>query len=114
MCSTFLRFNFTAHAHRTRDILWPSMGVAQVVSQAKPCRGIRFVHCAYHKHHHALLCPDPHPASSRKEKGSGVTSRNPWSSSRSMEQPMKLQSGTYWNNAEARTTTSILLLKVLL
>ena len=33
------------------------------------------------------------PPSSRKEKGSGVTSQNPWASYRSMEWPIRLQSG---------------------
>ena len=34
------------------------------------------------------------PPSSPKEKGSGVTSSNPWASSRSVEQPIKLQSAS--------------------
>ena len=50
--------------------------------------------------------------SSRKEKGSGVTSPNPSASSRNVKRPMKLQSGVYWNNAEARTSTSIGTLKM--
>ena len=48
------------------------------------------------------------PPSSLEEKGSGVTSPNPWASSRSMEQPIKSQSSVYWNNAEA---TSVVPLK---
>ena len=51
------------------------------------------------------------PTSSREEKGSGVTSPNPWASSRSLEQPIKSQSVVYWNNAEARMSTSIIPLK---
>ena len=54
------------------------------------------------------------PPSSWEEKGSGVTSRNPWVSSRNVEQPMELQSGVYWNNTEARTSTTIVPLKVML
>ena len=46
------------------------------------------------------------PPSSREEKGSGVTSPNPWATSRSVEWPMILQSSVYWNDAEARTSTS--------
>ena len=79
--------------------------------------------------------PRPHPAHARR-RGSGVASPNPWASSRNvesgiettvqlvwsphgthMESGMKLkkhgatneiaeQSGIYWNNAEARTSTS--------
>ena len=52
------------------------------------------------------------PPSSRKEKGSGITSPNPWVSSRNVEHPIK--KGIYWNNAAARTTTSIVPLKVML
>ena len=59
------------------------------------------------------LVPRPH-TSSREEKGSGVTSRNAWASSRNEKRPMKSQSGVYWNNAEARTSTSIVPLKVML
>ena len=55
------------------------------------------------------------PPSSRKEKGFGVTSPNPWASSgsRSVEQLTKSQSGVYWTNAEAGTSTSIVPLKVI-
>ena len=52
----------------------------------------------------------PAPPSSHKEKGSGVTSQNPWTSFRSLEQPIKLQSGVY-QNAEVRTSTSMVPLK---
>ena len=44
----------------------------------------------------------------------GVISPNPWATSRNMERPMKLQSGVYWTNAQVRTSTSIILLKVML
>ena len=67
------------------------------------------------------------PPSSHEEKGdqsraqltrgegeSGVTSPNPWASSRNVERPIISQSGVYWNNEEARTTTSIVPLKVML
>ena len=54
------------------------------------------------------------PPSSHEEKGSDVTSPNPWASSRNVERPIILQNGVYWNNAEARTSTSIVLLKVML
>ena len=57
--------------------------------------------------------PRPHPAHA-KEKGSGVTTPNPWASSRSVERPIKLQSGGYWNNVEVRTSTSIIPLKAML
>ena len=40
------------------------------------------------------------PPSSREEKGSGVTSPNPWASSRSLERPIKSQNSVY---VEART-----------
>ena len=50
----------------------------------------------------------------REEKGFDVTSPNPWASSRSVEQPIKSQSSVYWNNVKARTSTSIILLKVML
>ena len=51
-----------------------------------------------------VSCPD-----SREEKGSGVTSPHvhSWASSRSVEQPIKLQGGVYWSNVEVRTSTSI-------
>ena len=46
------------------------------------------------------------PPSSHEEKGSGVTSPNPWATSWSVEWPMILQSSVYWNDAEARASTS--------
>ena len=46
------------------------------------------------------------PPCSREEKGSGFTSPNPWATSRSIEWPMISQSSVYWNDAEARTSTS--------
>ena len=39
------------------------------------------------------------------------TSPNLWDSSRSLERPIKSQSSVYWNNAEARTSTSNVPLK---
>ena len=59
--------------------------------------------------------PRPHPAHARR-RGlvHGVTSRNAWASSRNAKRPMKSQSGVYWNNAEARTSTSFVPLKVML
>ena len=39
---------------------------------------------------------------------------NPWASSRSVEWPMKLQSGVYQNNVGAKTSTLIVPLKVML
>ena len=53
------------------------------------------------------------PLSSREEKGSGVTSPNPWTSSRRCRL-IKMQSSVYWNNAEVRTSTLIVPLKVML
>ena len=44
------------------------------------------------------------PPSSRKEKGSGVTSPN--IQSRSVERPIISQSSVYWKEAEVRTSTS--------
>jgi len=35
------------------------------------------------------------PPTSREEKGSGVTSPNPWASSRSMERPIRSQNSVY-------------------
>ena len=46
------------------------------------------------------------PPSSRKVKGSGVTSPNLWASSRSVEWPIISQSSVYWKEAEVRTSTS--------
>ena len=52
------------------------------------------------------LVPRPHPAHARRR---GLVSQvgmlGP--SSRNEKQPMKSQSSVYWNNAEARTSTSI-------
>ena len=44
--------------------------------------------------------------SSREEKGSGVTSPNPWASSRSVEQPIKLQSSIYWKQEQVLQSTA--------
>ena len=62
----------------------------------------------------ASLVPRPHPAHARKRGLVSQVSRNAWASSRNTKRPMKSQSGVYWNNAEARTSTSIALLKVML
>ena len=56
---------------------------------------------------HLVSCP--HPTQLMWAEGSGVISPNPWASSRSMEQRMKLQSSIHWNNSETRTGTSVLL-----
>ena len=47
--------------------------------------------------------------SSREEKGSGVTSPNPWASSRSMGRPMKSQSSIYWTENKYFNSPTILL-----
>ena len=60
------------------------------------------------------LVPRPHPAHARRR---GLVSQveilglapETWP-----ERPMKSQSSVYWNNAEARTSTSIVPLKVML
>ena len=114
MRSTSLRFNFTnsLHTHATHMIYhgmayrWfrkPDPAMVSILFTALVTN--IFIFLSY-----SLV----HPASSCMEKGSGVTSQNPWASSRSMEHPMKSQISVYWNNPEVRTSTSILLLKVML
>ena len=57
--------------------------------------------------------PRPHPAHTRR-RGLVSQVQKSWASSRSVEWPIILQSSVYWNNAEVRTSTSIVPLKVML
>ena len=59
-----------------------------------------------------VSCQDSPP--SHEEKGSGDTTPNPLPSYRNVKRPIKLQSGIYWNNAEVRTSTSIIPLKLMI
>ena len=59
------------------------------------------------------LVPRPHPAHARRR---GLVSQVQilGASSRNVERPIISQNSIYWNNADARTATSIVLLKVTL
>ena len=58
---------------------------------------------------YVVSCPDPTQLT--RGEGAWCHKSKSLASSRSVERPIKSQSSVYWNNAEARTSTSIVPLK---
>ena len=53
-----------------------------------------------------------HPSHTRRRGLVSQLQINPWASSSTVEEPVKWQSGVYWSNIEAKTSTSIVNFKV--